>query len=163
MEFLLRKFFSNIAILALSQPDQNRFPVKVGIKLKKWVEHLSHSLVSDRFINALIYGMDWLKSQSEDLFVSLRLEMEAVVEYQDAALASAPPDGDGPESALSAPGSSKNANAHRRRLKKRAGDASASLLSSLREALDEALPGWAKGLIKVGEEVLEIYGPSSKA
>jgi len=118
---------------------------------KVWLEATEAALASDNFLRALTSALDE-REDAPALAKALRTEVDAVIALQ--------------RDALRVIGSSRpNALNGRKEWLRRwigpgklAGNATHSISGSFREALGDLLPGWAKGTLKVGEEVWEIYG-----
>jgi|SRR2546427_142379 hypothetical protein len=116
-----------------------------------WVEATEIALLSDNFIRAMVTALEGRRDAPE-LARALYAEVDAVIALQ--------------RHALRAVGSSPPSETNRRKEwirrwigpGKRAGDATHSISGSFREALGDLLPDWAKGTLKVGEELWEIYG-----
>ncbi|WP_157753814.1 hypothetical protein [Lysobacter capsici] len=119
-----------------------------------WIDATRDALVSPRTLEALDSALQGL-DEAKELVDAIKAEIDAVLALQRDALRHVEVD---PSSAAT-----EEARPHgwRRRFfgkVKRAGNAGHSLSGSFREALGDLLPGWAKGILKVGEEVWEIYG-----
>lgn len=118
-----------------------------------WIDATREALISHRTLSALSRALKELEVGG-GLSAAIRAEIDAVLALQRDALLHA-------EDQSSAP--PEEARPRRRRIglfgkRKRAGQAGHSLSGSFREALGDLLPGWVKGILKVGEEVWEIYG-----
>ncbi|HHA2808158.1 MULTISPECIES: hypothetical protein [Stenotrophomonas] len=149
----LRELFSNG--LRLARFNLDSLPAEVKDYGAVWLSTTEVALVDERMIGALISALNTLRDE-RNLHAALIAEQDAVLVLQ--------------RDALRAIESSSQRDQETERPRRggwitrvfgkarRAGDASHSLSGSLREALDDLLPGWAKGTLKVGEEVWEIYG-----
>lgn len=119
-----------------------------------WIDATLGALLSPRTLNALDTALEELGVAGE-LSAAIKAEIDAVLALQRDALRHVEVD------QSSAPTEVARPRGWRIRLSskvRRAGQAGHSLSGSFREALGDLLPGWAKGILKVGEEVWEIYG-----
>lgn len=135
----------------LSRLRLMRLPDEVQRYGNVWVEATEAALVSDSFLRALASALDG-REDAPALARALRTEVDAVIALQRHALrvvGSSPP---------SEPNGRKEWIRRWIGPGKRAGDATHSISGSFREALGDLLPDWAKGTLKVGEELWEIYG-----
>lgn len=153
MKSLVQSFLSNVVALCLRRID--RFPVAVRMNLKQWAEKLGEAFKSSRLASAVATALEKLSESQSPIADVLEAELSAVVALQDYALKRLE-DLDATQTGKTASTSSTRAGAQDL---SRALSASKSLLGSLKEILDD-LPIWAKGLLKVGEELIEIYGPA---
>jgi len=149
MEPLVQEFLSNLIDLCLRR--LNRFPVSVRGKLSSWAEKLRNGFRESRLAHAIASALEKLRTEAKELAEALIAEIEAVVELQNYAL-------HGPKS-TTLPTPENGSKESAARAETRALKASATLLGSLREAV-WYLPDWAKGLLKVGEEIIEIFSPA---
>jgi hypothetical protein len=154
MEPLVQSFLENVIDLCLRR--LSRFPIPLREPFEKWAVRLRGAFASSRLANTVASALEKLRASSRDLAESLEAELLAVVALQDYVLRSAQ-DSNGDASQTNAGKAIPRSvtQDHNRAL-----GASKSLLGSWREALGHLLPDWAKGLIKVGEELIEIYGPA---
>lgn len=153
MESLVQSFLSNVVALCLRRIG--RFPLPVRMNLVRWAEKLAEVFESSRLASAVATALEKLSESQSPIAGVLEAELSAVVGLQDYALErlevlDATQTGE--------PASTSSTRAGAQDLS-RALSASKSLLGSLKEILDD-LPIWAKGLLKVGEELIEIYGPA---
>lgn len=148
-----RELFSNG--LRLARLNLDRLPTEVKYYGAIWLSTTEFALIDERLISALVSALDRLRDEG-NLHAALTAEHDAVLILQRDALR-----------AIDSSSQQDREDERPRRVSwmkrvfgkaRRAGDASHSLSGSLREALDDLLPGWAKGTLKVGEEVWEIYG-----
>jgi hypothetical protein len=150
----IARFLSNLVDLCLMR--SNRFPTdKVRGAFKRWALQLRTSFIETNLAAIIEQALTKLSETSNNLAESLELELDAILELQDYVLRSKRGQqvNTSESPTETAPQSIAQHNS-------RALSASKSLLNSLREALSHLLPDWAKGLIKVGEELIEIYGPT---
>ncbi len=135
----------------LSRLRLNRMPDDVQRYGKVWVEATEIALLSDNFIRAMVAALEG-RQEAPELARALCAEVDAVIALQRDGLRAI---GSPPADDLRRDKKTRN-----RWLGpgKRAGDATHSIFGSFREALDELLPSWAKGTLKVGQELWEIYG-----
>lgn len=119
-----------------------------------WIDATRDALLSSRTLGALERALAELE-EAGGLSAAIKAEIDAVIVLQRDALRHIEADQSGASTEEVRP------RGWRIRLSgkvKRAGQAGHSLSGSFREALGDLLPGWAKGILKVGEEVWEIYG-----
>ena len=149
MEALIQEFLSNTIELCLRR--LHIFPRSAREKLKAWAERLASSFHDSKLARTIASALEKLRDETKELADSLAAELEAVVALQRHALQLPPRIKPAKSQVTEADSSLRSVN---RGLK-----ASATLLGSLREAV-WYLPDWAKGLLKVGEEIIEIFGPA---
>ena len=153
MESLVQSFLSNVVALCLRRIG--RFPLAVRMNLVRWAEKLAEAFKSSRLASAVATALEKLSESQSPIADVLEAELSAVVALQNYALErlevlDATQTGE--------PASTSSTRAGAQDLS-RALSPSKCLLGSLKEILDD-LPIWAKGLLKVGEELIEIYGPA---
>lgn len=153
MESLVQSFLSNVVALCLRR--LGRFPRAVREKFGRWAEKLAEAFELSSLASAVAAALEKLRESQSSLAGVLEAELSAVVALQDYALEK-PQDPD--EIHAGEPAATSRSRAKSQDLS-RALSASKSLLGSLQEILKD-LPIWAKGLLKVGEELIEIYGPA---
>lgn len=149
MESLIQKFLNNLLDLCLVR--LGRFPESIRGKLDRWADTLRNAYRKSNLAKAIAVALEELRADSNELAEVLIAEIEAVVEIQEHALRL--PDVAANQSPVTQKSDSTS------RAQSRALKASATLLGSLREAV-WYLPDWAKGLLKVGEELVDILGPA---
>lgn len=153
MESLVQSFLSNVVALCLRRIG--RFPLAVRMNLVRWAEKLAEAFKSSRLASAVATALEKLSESQSPIADVLEAELSAVVALQNYALERL--------EVLDATQTGEPASASSTRARaqdlSRALSASKCLLGSLKEILDD-LPIWAKGLLKVGEELIEIYGPA---
>lgn len=153
MESLVKSFLANVVALCLGRVG--RLPRAVREKFEQWAQKLAEAFDSSRLATAIATALGSLRNSQSQLADVLEAELEAVVALQGHALEQQPDPGaiqvGGP---LETPRSRSSTQNHSRAL-----TASKSLLGSMREVLED-LPIWAKGLLKIGEELIEIFGPT---
>lgn len=154
MEALVQAFLSNLIDLFLRR--LSRFPAPLRENFGRWAERLREAFFSSHLAREIVSALEVLRLKSKDLFEALKAELEAVVALQSYALEK-PTEQETPAPGVSIDESRRPAS--HIQTQSRALSASKSLLGSLREALGY-LPDWAKGLLKVGEELIEIFGPA---
>jgi exonuclease VII large subunit len=153
VETLVQSFLSNVVALCIRR--LNRFPRTVLKSFEQWAKKLDEAFNSSRLASAVATALEELHESHSPLAGALEAELRAVVDLQNCALEQ-PQDQDA--TGTYEPIETSSARAKAKDLS-RALSASKSLLGSLREILKD-LPFWAKGLLKVGEELIEIYGPA---
>lgn len=156
MKNQLRHFFENLVELSRGAEAPKRFlSAQVSDKFNLWANQVEENFRSDAFLDEMTRALDEMRVVSEGLCDAFDKELAAVSALQDAALNHS----EEPVQSADIGGEPDERKREKNwRVVSRAGEASHSLLSSLREALAEALPGWAKGILKMGEELWEIYG-----
>ena len=154
MELLVERFLSNMIDLCLGKI--RRLPVAIREQSESWARKLKDAFTKSGLAKTVAGALEDLRPSAEHLYEALEAELKAQVAMQDHALT---PEHDqgmiSPENSKMQPDSKVVSQEKNRALR-----ASKSLLSSWRTVLDQSLPPWAKGLLKVGEELIEIYGPA---
>lgn len=150
----LRLFFKQTAQLCHTY-SRGQFPPEVREALSGWSEASLAAVQQTDFLDLLENGLATLREQSP-LGGVMRQELSGVVVLQSAAIniPGWPYNND-------EPGASNPRRFPIFRLPARAIRASKSLLGSWREVLKGLVPDWVLGILKVFEEMTEIYGPSS--
>ena len=150
----LRLFFNQLTQLCLKY-SRGQFPPEVREALDRWSDASLEATRQSNFFELLESGLATLRDQSP-LGRVMQQELSGVLALQSAAMniPGWPFDND----EIDVP-------TRKRlpifRLPAKAIRASKSLLGSLREILKGLVPDWVLGILKVFEEIAEIYGPPS--
>jgi len=149
----LLRFFEQTTELCYKY-SRGQFPEEVHNALHRWSDASLEAASQNEFLELLEAGLAALRDQSP-LGRLMEHELSGLLELQSRAL-----DNSGRPFNNGDPDTPSLRRSPNFRLPARAIRASKSLLGSWREVLKGLVPDWVLGILKVFEEMTDIYGPS---